>query len=1166
MIQRYLRILATVSLLALVIVGSMFAQTETGTINGTVTDQSGAVVPKAKVTVRNEGTNAGRLAETDNNGFYSVSNLLPGVYAVSVEAANLAKQVVRAEVTVGARVGLNFHLSVGAGSTIIEVTAQGGAQVNTESQTIGTVVDGKLVQELPSLTRNPYDFAKNVGTASDGDPSGRGVGVAFNGLRSAGTNILLDGAANNDEFTASTGQQVPLDSVQEYSVLTNNFTAEYGRASSGIVNLTTKSGTNVFHGSAYEYNRVSRLASESFFNKANSNPKQTFTRNQFGYSIGGPIKKNKLFFFNNTEWIRIRSASQQTVYVIDPAFVTASASNLQGYFQKFGTLRSNARLIGVVTANDLRNFVAGVPTGTCTTGACGALPGSTPVFDLVNYNIPADAGAGSPQNTYETVGNVDYTLSDKTSFFVRYALYKGNLFAGTISNSPYAGFDTGETDTDNRVVVSMVHAFNSRLTSQSKLVFNRLNTFQPLGTQPAAPGLFFNNSTTTSLPASLTGALAATHSVGLPGYLPFSPGNGVPFGGPQNFVQAYQDVTWVKSRHTFRFGGSYNYQRDNRTFGAYETPVGAFSRTGGVKNSSLNNFLAGNWALFQGAIYPQGHFPCPFPITPGQPCTDPSTGNVYALGNVNLPVGPPVFSRSNRYHEYAFYGQDSWKVSNRFTLNLGLRWEYFGIQHNKDAQLQSNYYLGGGGSIFEQIRNGSVAITPNSPIGALWQPDWNNFAPRVGFAWDIFGNGKTSLRGGYGIGYERNFGNVTFNVIQNPPNYSVVSLVAGVDVATIPVTTDVAGPLAGTTGVKAIPKVSLRAVNPNIRTAYAHLYSMSLEREVHHNFIVGLDYSGSKGEKLYDIANVNRPGQGNVSLGDDVNTLGFTRLRRTQYSNINFRSDNGSSVYNALVARATLKSLANTGLTLNTNFTWSHTFDNLSDTFSSSNNEFNLGYLDPFNPKVDYGNSYLDIRKRFTLEAVWDVPFARNTHGVAKWILDGWTIAPIVTAETGSPNSLFDCTNALTVCPYAFNAAGTPGLPTQGHAINTSGADTYIYGPLFTNLDANGNTTGASVPLFDSSYVNPIVGVSDFGPFPSNMVRRNSFFGPGSWNLDLGVYKNFKLTERFKLQLRGEFYNAFNHANLFLNNGNVDGSSGTGNIGAFKDGLRNIQLALRLDF
>jgi hypothetical protein len=722
-----------------------------------------------------------------------------------------------------------------------------------------------------------------------------------------------------------------------------------------------------------------------------------------------------------------------------------------------------------------------------------------------------------------------------------------------------------------------------------------------LGTQPIAPGLFFSPNTTTVLPASRTGTLNQTRQVGLPGFLPFTPGNGIPFGGPQNFVQAYQDLSWVKGRHAFRFGGSYNYQRDNRTFGAYETPVGAFQVSGGsVGNTGLNNLLNGQWALFQSAINPQGHFPCPFPITAGQPCTD-GSGNVFPLGDVNLPVSQPVFARSNRYHEFAVYGQDSWKVSNHFTLNLGVRWEYFGVQHNKDPRLDSNFYFGSGGSVFDNIRRGGVAIAPNSAIGGLWAPDWNNFGPHVGFAWDLFGNGKTSLRGGYSISYERNFGNVTFNVIQNPPNYAVISLIRGVDIAADPVITDPSGPLSGTTGVKALPRVSLRAVNPNIRTSYAHLYSLSLEREIKHNFLIGIDYSGSKGEKLYDIANINRPGSGNTYEGDPCNPItvngttqavanpcfvnGFnqaralgaspsaafaaasgtlTRIRSTQYSNVNFRNDAGASQYNALVVRANLKNFANTGLTVNTNFTWSHTFDDLSDTFSSSGNQFNLGYLDPFNPRVDYGNSYLDIRKRFSLQADWLVPFAKHTHGAFKQVLDGWELVPIFSAETGTPFSIFDCSNAFQVCPYAFNAAGTAGLPKKGSATNTSGADTYIYGSFYTTLDASGNPTGT--PLFDSNYFDPLSGVSDFGPFPSNMVGRNSFRGPGVWYLDMGIYKNFALTERFKLQFRSEFYNIFNHANLFLNAGNVDVSSGAGNIGAFKDGLRNIQLALRVSF
>lgn len=1134
----------------LVFAPGAFGQAETGTVNGTVTDQSGAVLPKARVTVRNTGTAAVRVVETDTNGFYSASNLQPGFYTVAVEAPNLAKKEARVQVTVGARIELNFQLTIGTTVTTVEVSAEGGVLVNTETATIGTVVDSQMVNQLPTLNRNPYTFAANVGTASDSDPSGRGVGVSFNGLRAAGTNILLDGAANNDEFTASVGQTVPLDSVAEYSVLTNNFTAEYGRASAGVVNLATKSGSNTFHGSAYEYNRVSALSSATFEDNALGNPKSTYVRNQFGGSMGGPIKKDKIFFFGNGEWNRIRSSANSQAYVVDPAFVAQAASATQNFYNSLGTLRSNARTLGVVTLGD---------SGKCTSGTCTAIDPATPFLDLVSYTVPADAGAGAPQNQELAVGRIDWNVTDKTTVYARYAFNRVAAFAGTVSSSAYAGYDTGENIQQNNMLVSMTHSFNTRFTSQSKIVFNRLNDFQPLGSAPITPGLYFNPTTTTTFASTL-----GTAAVVLPGYLPTTPGNGIPFGGPQNFLQGYEDLSYVKGKHTFRFGGSYDYQRDNRTFGAYETPVAAFSTSGSIANASLNRFLNGTLGTFTAAIDPQGQYPCPFPITAGQPCTDPSTGEVSPVGNVTTPVGQPVFARSNRYQEFAFYGMDQWKVTNKLTLSLGLRWEYFGVQHNKNPNLDSNFYLGAGSSIFQQIRNGGVALTADSPVGGLWKKDWNNFGPKLGFAYDLFGNGKTVIRGGYSIAYERNFGNVTFNVIQNPPNYAVINLTDGVDVPSggIPVTTDPAGPLAGSGTVKALPRVSLRAVNPDIRTSYAHLFSLTIEHQFAHSLVFGLDYSGSYGEKLYDIANINKPGQGNVSLGDDVNTLGLTRLVTTQYSSINFRSDSGKSHYNALVARVNAKNLHNTGLTLNANYTYAHTLDELSDTFSSSGNQFNLGYLDAFNPKTDYGNSYIDLRHRFAAEAVWDLPFARNTHGIAKRVLDGWTVAPIFTAETGSPFSIYDCTNAFTVCMYAVNASGAAIPRGANSSPQLVGADTYLYTPFYSSYDASGNPTGT--PLFDSSYVNPLTGISDFGPYPAAMNARNAFRGPGQWNFDVGVYKAIAINERFKLQLRGEFYNVLNHANMFVNGGDAEVEGPY--LDSFKQGRRTVQLAIRLDF
>jgi len=534
-------------------------------------------------------------------------------------------------------------------------------------------------------------------------------------------------------------------------------------------------------------------------------------------------------------------------------------------------------------------------------------------------------------------------------------------------------------------------------------------------------------------------------------------------------------------------------------------------------------------------------------------------------GEVALPVGPPSFSRSNRYQEFGLYSMDSWKATRKLTVNLGLRYEFFGTQHNNNQQLDSNYYFNGGGSNeFERIANGNVLIAPDSPVGKLWAPSWKNFSPKVGFAYDLKGDGKTVVRGGYSIAYERNFGNVTFNVIQNPPNYEVVALTDGGNAAvgSMNVTTNPAGPLSGTSGVVGLPGASLRAVNPNINQSYAELYSLTLEHQIQPNVIFGVDFSGSRGIHLYDIANIKFLG--------DADPL--ARLRQTQYSNINYRSSGGISSYNALVARIQMNNWAKHGLTLNANYTNGHTLDELSDTFSSSINQNNLGYTDPYNPRLDYGNSYMDVRSRFNLSAVWEVPFAKGTSGFVKQIADGWSVAPLFIAEAGFPYTVYDSTNGYAISMRAVNANG--GIPTGApHSLAITGADDYIYTPFYSNYDSSGNPTPGAISCFNSSYVNPIMGYSDWGPFPAAMTGRNAFRGPGSWNLDLGLYKQFFLGERFKLQFRGEFYNLMNHANLYAQTGDNDIGSGFTYMDArygltangVKD-LRTVQLALRLMF
>jgi outer membrane receptor protein involved in Fe transport len=1133
---------ALLALSAVLSLGSanLFGQAETGQIAGSVLDASGGVVGNAAVKITNVATAAIRETTTSSSGLFNVANLEPADYSVTVTAPGFTTYESKVTLAVGTKVGLDVKLQVGQTGTVVEVT-ETAVTVNTETQTIQQNLTTKDILELPTLSRDPYSLVVTSGNVSEDDPSGRGAGVAINGLRSASTNIMLDGVSNNDEFTASVGQQVPLDSVQEIGIVTNNFTAEVGRASAGVINVTTKSGTNAFHGTAYEFNRVSDLASNSFENDADGVAKSTYVFNQFGESIGGPVKKNKLFFFNNTEWTRIRSAANEQAYIPDPALIAASAPSTQSVFSAYGKLAPGVSTLGVFS----RNQLAAQGNDPCSNASAGCLTynPNAPMFDLVNYNVPANAGAGSPQNTYDSVSKVDYNLSEKTTIWARYAIYSENDFAGSVVNSPYAGYNTGQTTLDNAIAVSLVHVFNPNFVSQTKLDFNRLNVDQPLSTAGVVPTYF--------LGASNSATTIGNFDVALPGYGPYSPGNALPFGGPQNIGEMYQDFSANVGKHSIRFGGKQDYIRDNRSFGAYEE---ANNILGVSIGEGLDNFIAGQVHEFSAAIYPQGEYPCVNGVqTPA--CT------------ITLPVGPPNFSRSNRYEESALYVQDTWKISKRLTLNLGVRWEYFGAQHNSNKNLDSNFYYPNNVQpqnplFIQNVEQGGVTTAPASSVGALWSPKWTNFGPRVGIAWDVFGDGKTAFRGGYGIGYERNFGNVTYNVLFNPPNYAVVDLVAGSNIASIPISASNAGPLSGSSGSAALPPSELRAVEPNIPQAYAHLISASIERALFGTHKLEVDYSASIGVNQYDINPVNFPGTGNYYGGiactpGDTLTGGPNPCAaplNTQYSAVNLRGAGGSSSYNSLNVRYDIAQFQ--GVTLRANYTYSHAIDDLSDAFSSSYNQFNLGYTDFQNPSVDKGSSEYDNRHRVALFAIWEIPFARHLHGVARSVLGGWELAPVFTARTGAPFNVYDLSGTYAIYTRVVTDAAVPG-PTR----IASGTDNYT---LYT-FGAGGIPT--------STYINPKTGDSDFGPFPANMTGRDSFRAPGSLDLDMGIYKSIKFSETMSLQLRMEAFNALNHANFgvnvgaaYIGGGTPGGVGGSGTITGLYNGNRNLQLGAKFIF
>jgi outer membrane receptor protein involved in Fe transport len=1122
--KRLVLVLAVLSLLA----QFSFAQTETGQVTGTVLDESGGVVMSATITITDVASNTQRTSMT-GDGSYVFPNLLPGRYTVSASAPGF--QTVRQTVTVnvGVKIGVDLKLPVGTQTQVVEVAEQAVA-VNTETQTVGANISGKEIVDLPTFSRNPYDLVQTVGNTTSADPGGadRGVGVSINGLRAEAVGILLDGVPNVNKFDTTVATQVPLDSVGEITVLTSNFTAEYGRAVSGVINVDTKRGTNDFHGSAYEFMRLSALTSNTYDNNANGIPKSVFVRNNFGFSIGGPVKKDKLFLFVNPEWLRIRSQAITTATIATPQLIAASNAATQNFFSTFGQLKSGLSVLQMFNRSAV-----------CTTGACTNIAANTPIYEKVAYSVPSDSGGGSPENQFELVGRGDYVASDKTQVYFRYARRRADIFPGTVVNSPYVGYDTGETVGADSYALSGTHIFSPNTVSQTKLSYNRISLLQPLGSAPVAPTLY----TTLSATNQLGGA-----SIIYPGYSPFTPGNSIPFGGPQNYYQVNEDFTKVWGKHNFRFGGLYTFINDNRVFGAYENAVAALGTT---VSSAVNGLVSGQLHDFQAAIYPQGKFPC-------------SNKVVNAACTLTLPVGPPSFSRSNIYHESGLYVQDSWKLSRRATVNLGLRWEYYSPQHNRNQALDSNFFFGTGSNVELQSATGQVLTStdPNNPIGGLWRKDHKDFMPRVGFAYDLFGDGKTALRGGYGLGYIPNFGNVTFNVIQNPPNYGVIALTAGADVPTIPITTNNAGPLAGSSGTKALGAVTLRAVDPNIKTARAHTWSAAIEHQFSNQVLGALEYTGSKGEDLNSIDRLNIPGSAAVYGSTFAYAGGVTATTRInpQYSYINFRTGGGFSHYNALNARMEMNNFKKQGLTLRANYTWSHAIDNLSNTFSETNSgSGNLGFLDPLNPGLDKGSADFDVRHRFTVVGIYEVPY-KSSNKVLQNVAGGWSVIPNFSARTGTPFTVYDCNNAgYVLCPRVMYT--TPYSPSV-NVVPTDGANQFNY----INL---GN--------FNSSYLNPAAGVSDFGPFPSSMRGRNSFQGPGVWNLDLAVHKNFTINERFKLQFRAEAYNAFNHSNLYVVYSNTDVSATNfvtaqkgirqdSNAVGYAGENRRFQLALKLLF
>ena len=1134
-------------LLAIVCLAAPLHAQETGSVSGTVSDPSGAVLPSTAVTIKNLGTNAIRKEISNDQGAYTFTSLPPATYEVTLPAgAGFGGFRSQVEVTVGGHQTVDIRLSANA-STTVEVTADTGIQVNSQNQELSQVVTEAQVSQLPSLTRNPYDFVALSGNISSGDNTSaggsqnvttRGVGFNINGQRSTGTEILLDGVENITVFGDGVGIKIPVDAVHEFRVITTNYEPQYGRASGGIVSVATKAGSNNFHGNVWEFNRLAAYTSNTVTNAQSGNPKGQYTRNQFGFDVGGPVIKDKLFFFGSTEWTRVRSNAVQLASVVTPQFLALSAANTQSFFSTYGantptTFQTTTTAAQIEAATE-QSDANGHPIP----GSGDVIPGiptSTPVFGLVSYTAPGDAGGGAPQNTYNIVGRFDYNFGQKTQAFFRYVNYQEVDTPGFAFSSPYPQFNVGEAYDNTAYLLNVTHEFNAALTSITKASFSRFSN-------PNTYNTSLQNTPTLYLSANARNPVDGT-AVNLPGFYNANPANGgLPYGGPQNTIQINQDLAAVKGRHGMQFGGQILYIQENSAYGAYAQ---AGEQIGNNFAASLPNFVAGNLFEFEAAVNPGGVLPCP---------RNPYTGflnNLTYNCNVTLPASAPSFARSDRFHDWAVYGQDAWKATPKATINYGVRYEYYGIQHNNNSALDSNFYYGPGSSQAAQIRSGQVFTGASNPLGAgLWKPQYGTVSPRVGFAYDIHGDGKASVRGGYGISYERNFGNVTFNVIQNPPNYAVIVL------NSTPITNSNAGPLGGANGSVPLPPTSLRNVDENIRTAQTQFWDAAVERQIGNGNVVSVQYTAARGVHLYDIKNYNGLGSGNVLLGDPVLDPGgsgnsaLTRLN-PQYSNVNNRGSNGDSFYEGMNVQFQSANFRKLNLSITANYTLAHATDDLSTTFSESNNAFSLGYTNPFNPSLDHGNSDLDVRHRFVLAPIYRTP---GIHGqkILSEALGGWQIAGIYTVRTGTPFTYFDSTNnysGYNIARYTPSSGVVPQHTFKGIPSGQTGggANTYTIGTLPAAYSfAN---PALAVPGYDT-------GISDWGPYPATMTARNAFRGPGAWNVDAVVSKTFPIHESINLELRAEGFDVFNHHNLYIQGYSNDiAGSGAGSILAQKGGI-----------
>jgi len=1140
---------------------SAYAQGGVGELTGVVYDPSGAVVSGAKITLSNAATGFERSMESASGGVYRFS-ALPVVagYALTVEHSGFrAAKVNDVVVSVGTITTIDVHLEVGGQSEAIVVEA-GAELVSPSESQVSELIDRTVWQNLPLEIRNQNTFINLVAGVAPNDMTGTTRGAAVNGARPGMGNFMLEGYDNNDQGQGGRGSEgagaitsISPEAIQEYRVITHSYEAEYGKGGGFVTDTVLKSGTNSLHGSLFEYNRIQALAANDFFSNAGG-LKDHLVRNQFGGSVGGPIWKNKWYFYGSYEGHRRVQSAPISTTTVTPEFLNFVKS---GAFQTFQESNANGFC--------MQNFSAACP------GAFSQSASLGPVFSKLMGSQPFFTSQSTPACNPSAPGGDPCAAQGG---------YTGGVLEGASLTYPMAEFgpisvSDPATFFQHRVSFKSDYKISDKDSLSGTFLYTTQDSVDKFGGGDATIGPAFDNPSvqvligltwTHNFSANMLDQFRASYlrhrsdfpnpsgAVGVPDVLSFFDSMNVGFGNtsalPQFFTdnqfQYKDDLSIIHGKHTFKFGGEYRRTRNGSSFQSVKNGLFFFDSTeelltDGFFGDEADILLNGGSALGS--------------LREAEASINPITGN------------RPEYYRGYRANEYAFYGQDDWKIAPRFTLNLGLRWEYFGPPHNFRPGIDSNIFFGSpltpitgitaNGNPFLPVNNrltameaGARAIQVNQNI---WAKDTNNFGPRVGFAWDVMGNQKLIFRAGGGFYYDRIWNNLFENIRFNPPFFAnaVLGQLGAGPAGPIVTPGLYADPFTNTQGFKAFAaKPSGRHMDQNLKTPYTQQANIGVQYALAKSLVLEVNGAYTGGRELTGVYDANTfdgrtgcPASASgprgvcqaAFLAGEIPAATFTTARpNSTLSSDNFRTNAFASNYYGLQASVT-KRLSN-GLQFNSNYTWSHVIDTLSDAFRGGHNTV-ASPTDIANINADKGNADFDIRHRFVTSLYYELPFWKQHH----WI-GGWSTSGIVTVQKGVPIPILDGTRDLN---RDNNFTDRP-LITGNPYLGKNPADGFLNPASFAHV-----VCPTSV---------------NFGIWCDSPTGRNTLIGPGFVNTDFGVAKKFRIRETAALQFQANFFNLFNHPNFDVPAGNVFGNAATFGKSTVDFGARVTQLALRFDF